>query len=430
MGAALTGDAVRRRAELRAKASGLTAELAAWTELSQAGGRLEKHHTQVAAIVTALDAALAELGPRLEADDVEATWTGTERMLIRIHEVLDFFRAKLTLRMVDAFADYLAVADEFVWECYRPARDRAAGAVPKEPPLTFLGPATTPFTIPRGVSYARELGGAISSGTLRKVVDRLPVPVVGIPWFQLRHLPDALVLAHETGHLVETDFQLTPTLRTLLASAVPGERLATWRGRLGEAFADVYGALAGGPAFGGALADFIATTPASGSKLYPPPAIRLHLVAEALRASGLPADADALAARAETDAADLRADAGAVARAFVRGPYPQFGGVALDEVLHFRYRRDNADAVATALLRGRVYKGADDVRTLIAAAGLAFARNPLDYEATTVADKILAAARSRITSGVRAATGPREAADAHSTRDRDAGKAVFSLLAE
>ncbi|GAA1012497.1 hypothetical protein Aple_006960 [Acrocarpospora pleiomorpha] len=45
--------AERRRAELRAKLGGLEAELASWSELSQVGGLLEKHHTQVAAIVVA-----------------------------------------------------------------------------------------------------------------------------------------------------------------------------------------------------------------------------------------------------------------------------------------------------------------------------------------------------------------------------------------
>jgi hypothetical protein len=55
---------------------------------------------------------------------------------------------------------------------------------------------------------------------LQRAVERLPIPPVGVPWFQLRPLPDALVLAHAIGHHVENDFDLTPTLRELADAAL------------------------------------------------------------------------------------------------------------------------------------------------------------------------------------------------------------------
>ncbi|GAA0973016.1 hypothetical protein GCM10009555_027190 [Acrocarpospora macrocephala] len=405
--------AERRRAELRAKLGGLEAELASWSELSRAGGPLEKHHTQVAAIVAAMAVPIAELRPRVDAADVLDTWPETERSLLRIHQVLEYFRSKLTLRFVAAFRDYLAMADEFAWECYRLARQRGSGPhnVPadrvREPPLTFFSQDSTPFAIPRGASYRSEIG-VLPPGTLRAVVERLPVPVIGIPWFQLRHLPDALVLAHEVGHHVETDFRLTPTLERLVDAAVPAARRPVWRRWLGEVFADVYGTLAAGPAFAAALTDFLATGPDSGQGAYPPSRIRIALAAEVL---GEPS----------SDKADP--DVPAIAAALVAGPYPEFGGIALSDVINFNQERQVAERTATQLLRGFAIKGAPSVRTLLAAAGLAFGSDPLAYEQGNVADAVVKAALATIKQGIRGADTPTDP-----VRDTKAGQAIMDIL--
>ena len=200
-----------------------------------------------------------------------------------------------------------------------------------------------PFAIPRGSSYAHQLSrGVMNSAQLAEAVRCLPIPVVAVPWFQLRHLPDALVLAHEVGHHVEDDFGLTPTLRGLAGAALakaPGEHRQRWDGSLGEVFADVYGALCAGLAFGQALADFAATGPeaAVGTAEYPPLRIRVRVVAEALGWAGSAGRRDALLARwAEDFPAQAPSahdeEAAAVVRSLIAGPYPQFGGVPLTGV--------------------------------------------------------------------------------------------------
>ena len=62
-----------------------------------------------------------------------------------------YFRDKFALRTVKVLRDTLKCTDEFAWECYRPARERAlqAGQIRegqlKEPPLTFFSSDAAPL---------------------------------------------------------------------------------------------------------------------------------------------------------------------------------------------------------------------------------------------------------------------------------------------
>src|SRR4051812_865200 len=148
--------APRRAAESRAKVEGLCAELDGWGRLSAADGPLSLHHSQVRAMVRSLTPALDAVSAAIDAG---ADWRRTERDLLRLHELWQFFREKLLQRMGPAIADYLAFADDIAWECYRPAQQAAvdAGADPgwlREPPLTFLGAYPSPYAVPRGAPYA------------------------------------------------------------------------------------------------------------------------------------------------------------------------------------------------------------------------------------------------------------------------------------
>ena len=156
-----------------------------------------------------------------------------------------------------------------------------------------------------------------------------------------------------------------------------------WQGWLGEVFADVYGALCAGLAFGQALADFAMTGPeaAAGTADYPPLGIRVRVAAEALARKESTGRRDAMIARW---AADFPADrpsahddeAAAVVRSLLAGPYPQFGGVPLTSVVDASPWEATAGDTATALLRPSQLSPDINVRILLAAAGLAFARIP------------------------------------------------------
>jgi hypothetical protein len=409
----------RKRAELRAKLTGLEDEFAAWRRVSEPGEPMERNHSQVRALLDTLAVPVETVRGRIEdsSDDVRSTWARTERVLLSCHEIWDYFRQRLCLRRVDFFVPYLDLADDFAYACYRPAQVAGTGAHNvdpdeiREPPLTSFTTVSTPYAVPRGSSYASEVGNVSQAGdTVARAIERLPVPVVGVPWFQIRHLPDALILGHEVGHLVETDLRLTTTLRTLLAGAVPPGSVERWQGWLGEAFGDVYGALCGGPAFGRALLDFAATGPVAfrGSRLYPPLRVRVRLVAETMAHAGAAEHRDDLLAYwgaefggGTEDAFD--GEAAAVAAALVAGPYPQFHGRPLTAVADFRPWYEAAEQTASALLRGSRLSPGIDIRCLVAAAGVAFARAPERYVAQDGTQVVLRHAHEIATRGIRGA---------------------------
>jgi hypothetical protein len=89
----------------------------------------------------------------------------------------------------------------------------------------------------------------------------VPVPVVGIPWYQLAHLPDAVFIGHEVGHLVQDDFGLEGSLCKAINDALPDateERRTAWSVRwISEVFADIYGVLTTGSAYAAVLLDLL-----------------------------------------------------------------------------------------------------------------------------------------------------------------------------
>jgi hypothetical protein len=314
--------AARKQAEMKAKLSGLDDELAAWLGASEKGGRLEKHHTQLRAVIGALCVPVEQLRARVEQPADRDSWVRVERDLLRVHEVWDFFRQKFALR-----AQALA-------------------------------------------ALGRTDGGAA--------------------------------------------------------------RWPRWRGWLGEVFADVYGALAAGPAFGRALADFAATGPVAtaGSPDYPPVRLRIRIIAEALARGDGRAASDDLLARWAADfpgepTSPFDEDAAPIAQALATGVYPQFGGRPLTAVLDYPVWQETAEQTATALLKPSALSPAIDIRGLLAAAGLAFARDPARFADTNATAAVLAHARAIETKGLRATP---KTVTAHPDRDTNAGHDLLTLL--
>ena len=253
--------------------------------------------------------------------------------------------------------------------------------------------AATASTLARSSVRIGELeGGSPRDRTTRAIVESLPIPVVAVPWYQIQHLPDALVLGHEVRHVVERDARVEEYVRHLMVDAVRGtdERYGTqndWQRWSSEAFADIYRALCGGPAFVSALSDFLlvpAGRPAGGTGEYPPANIRLALVVAALRAAeiGVPEGSaeggnvlQMIEERWLQEGVEIHQgdEVLAVATAIVGSRYRQFNNLRLADVVTFNGKQMRT--TAHALLDGDPI-GTRDVRTLIAAAAWAYANKP------------------------------------------------------
>jgi hypothetical protein len=83
----------------------------------------------------------------------------------------------------------------------------------KTPPLVFLSGEFSPFLHARQSPFdVEEVADAPDSLGFLQIISALPVPVIGLPWYQLTHLADAVLVAHEIGHDVERDLAMTGTI--------------------------------------------------------------------------------------------------------------------------------------------------------------------------------------------------------------------------
>ncbi len=263
----------RKRIEFNQKVKAFQNDMESWCKRSESEGDLEKHHTQIRAIKAHLEVWHKSVSNKLkeyeaeEADTYLSKCANAEKLILSEHRIWEYFRSKLIQRIDPSFSLYLKTADEFAWRCYRPIQQLVypdpKTSKRKEPPLVFLNGGVSPFSVSRNRAFQPEVvaGENLTIGPSYDVIKNLPVPVVGVPWDQVSYLPEALVIGHEVGHIVEDDFLLTARLKELLDEALDianaQSRKEAWSSWLGEIFADLYGCLAAGPAFASALIDYL-----------------------------------------------------------------------------------------------------------------------------------------------------------------------------
>jgi hypothetical protein len=445
----------RKREELAAKRAALAQEFTYWRDESAADKPFRKHHTQIIRITARLEGMLAKVAAevgKLTDDQLLAGAAEFEEKILAAHLVWEFFRSKLAMRADPYLRDYLQACDEFAWSCYEAARSRflvtatrtdpaTARLVTKEPPLVFLNSGRSPFAVAREQAFELErpafkvdaapLWWVTRSGEFHEVVRQLPFPVVGVPWYQIAHLPDALVIGHEMGHVLEWDFNLKEAADRALGSVTIDEkRRSAWQAWRLEIFADVCGCLAGGPRFANALADFLATdegrrrdldrtAPAWGE--YPMRWLRIELLAATLDYMGFPRQAAWLLADwgesypAPADEAGFRNDAAAVVKALVKGPYPTLQAddgapPPLTSVLAYRKQPVITPGAAqdipldemfvSAIRQGKSAPLANP-RELFAATRLLYEQNPVEFATKNYSRRVCAMVVAQIPQGTR-----------------------------
>ncbi|KKD06703.1 hypothetical protein [Streptomyces sp. WM6386] len=383
---------------------GLAEELRQWEAVSRGGGPLEKHRTQIDAVLALLDAGVADARERLadgSGDEVPAR-------ILDLHHVWDFFRSRFLLRRVRGYRRTLDVADELAWECYRPVLD-LPGSRPKEPPLVGFSRTASPRAHRRGSAYHDLLPrGGIHTREGRAAAARLPFPVIDVPWHYDVQLPALLTVAHETGHHIEDDCALGDELRLRVRTAgLPPDRVPHWERWTGEVFADTCAAVVCGTAYADVLAELLdAEGGSTGAEAFsdgphPPPATRVRLARAAAAAAGHPRCADGPGEPNQADAPDAP-EIAALVSALLDTGYDRLGGRRLTDLL---VPPDAADVYAGAerLLRRRPSE-CGRAATVLAAAALAFQSDPAGYEQRGVAQRAEAEVLRLRTAGSRTAT--------------------------
>lgn len=453
----------RKIFELQHKLAGLAAEFQSWRDESEAQKPLEKHHTQIRRITVQLGGLQAVIRQELQAvtgseGQILTACREIEQMILELHRIWEFFRSKLALRSVPWFKNYLIAADELAWFCYHAAQQKTPPAhIPreaiKEPPLVFFNGGSSPFTHSRNWAYRAEdvADEGLQTPEFIQVLKALPIPVIGIPWFQIQHLPEALIIAHEVGHNVEDDLKLTGRLKALLETAlaaeqIPPGRQEAWKSWLGEIFADINGCLALGPAFVGTLMDFLATDQSIVKQdkrippnwgLYPPDYLRILLNIETLSQQQFPTESQAMKTEWTVSYSshampEFEPDIPVIVKALLQGPYPELGGAALTDVNSFSAADQQQALKAANQALANYALQSEKVHILMAGARLAFEKDPEKYHTQKVAKRIIERVLAAQQIGVRAEDRrrrPREL-QALDTYDNAAGKKLFQRIRE
>jgi len=396
----------RKKVEVRGKFQSLDTDFKYWRGLS--GNDLSLHKTQIEGLIgekkgsltnlyAILDGEVKRLESEKDAAKILSHAKPLEEMVLAAHCIWGFFREKFAQRLDASTRQFLDIADELAWSCYEPAM-KAVG-VKKEQPLVFLNSAWSPFMIPRGARWSAEgvPSDLLSDEEFTGVLRTMPLPIIGVPYPQVTHLPDVIFVAHETGHAVEGDFNLTDSLQKAIKAKLPNStQAADWEQWMGECFADAWAVAHVGPAYVAALEDFLAPAHSrAGDKNYPPAALRIRLgcaFLEALDDQNTPGaqnafSKEALRLRQEWTNAGLTdaklphdEDLKGIAQALLLTPLPQLAGKTAKELGNYNSgQHDRAIKTANQAMQNFAIE-TKDTRVLFSALRRCYENDPVKFE--------------------------------------------------
>jgi hypothetical protein len=266
--------------------------------------------------------------------------------------------------------------------------------------------------------------------------------VIAVPWFQLEHLPDVLIIAHEVGHHVFVDLGLDNDVVQTVRE-VKGEVRESWTE---EMFCDVYGTLCAGSAFASSLGDFlrVAEVANDATDRYPPTTTRLALCLAVLELPEVGSEAASVTLRQRWSEEGLeiteeeRQLGLAVATAIATTPYQVLGKRLVDLGAFTAAQELRKDQEKDELMAGREVSTRDP-RVLFAAASSAFTHSPEGYRAMQIGASVLEAAKKIREPGVRWRVGHDAGAKHDEVQAGDAGgktpageraRAIYELLTQ
>lgn len=350
----------RSAIELARRIVVLNDEVDKWIERSRSTtGDWGLHRSQIDAIAVMMEvlaarqkAAVSEVTAGLATDQFSEKYVDALRVICGVDELWRVFSHIFGQRLDSSWLERLRAADLTAAGCYRDglAQPRAWGAIAegdcREPPLVMLDADLSPAMVGRG-GRVSLLG--IPVGMFRE--QRLPVPVVTLPYDQIGCLWLATAIHHEVGHVLDLDLGLSIELGGILDTRmtdnqIPHERARFWGLWGGEILADAVGVLLGGAGYAITIASLSMVlaprTPALNNQdEHPHSALRTPLVVAMLRHLNVPS----LILRAAALEAEWRErghpawadafvpDCTVVAQIYFDAPLTALGGRALREIV-------------------------------------------------------------------------------------------------
>jgi hypothetical protein len=432
---------------VRGRVRSLQADMKRWMERASATGDLRQHNSQLTRLHDRLDSALMvavagrpidlEVHPPFDGEMDEVP--DYRRCVGSVHMLWEFFRDKLAQREMDAFAAHLGVGDDLAWACYEPFLTAAtlahpenfAAAAVKEPPLVFFSTDRTPFAQARTKTLHPAGLDAKDLEDFATELQRLPVPVIGMPWDVANRMPETTLIGHEVGHVIAEDLGLAAEAREAVQGAdladdpsgtsADGSRKGVWLAWSDEVFADVIGALTTGTAFVEGLTaemaggrDEIRLMPIDTGRpgKYPTPVLRVALCDEVLAAIGVSPPTgwwDTYGKQIVGNSRDFADDVPVIATALLGRQWDAIGGKRLTDILPWdaQHEADARKVAAKTLLREAV-PVAFDVRRWVAAAMHAYRADPDTYTDLDLDDALATHIVRQRTAGVRSSRSLRE----------------------
>jgi hypothetical protein len=293
------------RTEIEQRLQVLPEDVGAWT----AAERVEKmglSSTQRLALVDMMDELFARQRTAFDqltaATEAPAFADEHAELLLEMagaHELWRVFRFILAEHEDDRLREAVQAAGRVAEDCYALCirRARTWGVLDpsqfREVPLVFLEAVESPATANR-----RDSVQAVSAAVREFRNMKLALPIVLLPFDYAASIWSFCGLHHEVGHNIDQDLRILPDLRGQLPDIGLTGAEVLWRRWAGEILADSIGVALGGAGFAASLGALsLLLTPSAkqaeidGQAVHPPFAIRVRLIAEMLRLTGIAAHA-------------------------------------------------------------------------------------------------------------------------------------------
>ncbi len=274
---------------------------------NEADEYIGQYKTQLEAIekvlqdaVIALHGRLVALNPQREPGEIYDQCRDTDEAIIWVRRVWEYFQEKFDQRDdAQRLGPLLKAADEVVWSCYNRVFVQAKLLEPglkKSPaPLAYIEPQYSPAALQSSKPLPPDLRLSPEVNFLNDFIKTLPVPVLRLPPWCVDAPWWLIYVGHEVGHHVQHDLKLVGYFREGMEETARAERLSaeevhSWGRWSEEIFADVFSVMTLGSWAVWAVAE-VERSPApqmvERKTFYPSPIIRLALMAEIARSSGM-----------------------------------------------------------------------------------------------------------------------------------------------